>query len=285
MQKAKTSQQATAKYYSRLGSRLGYLLVMRRSQHFGYYDQNHQNEDAAQAQYHKKFSELLKLKPGMKLLDAGCGQGVVACYLAKHFKVNVTGITIAKHEVKTAAKRAKKSGVSDSTEFLLADYSNPPFKAEAFDLIYTTETLSHSPNVQKTLEALSKVLKPGGKMVFAEYMMDHKNFDKKDCETAEFVKKYGAIHGIYQFGEGEFASAIKKAGLVLEKEYDWTSTLKPSFDRLRQLAGPVAKVVKTTRLNKHFINTLAAAVYSEWVEKGVFAYRVYIVTKPGPKNS
>jgi cyclopropane-fatty-acyl-phospholipid synthase len=94
------TQVETAKYYSRIGSRLGNLLVMRRSQHFGYYDKKHKTEKSAQDNYHEKFSELLRLKPGMVLLDAGCGQGVVACCLAKNFNVNVTGITIAKHEVK-----------------------------------------------------------------------------------------------------------------------------------------------------------------------------------------
>ncbi len=253
---------------------------MRRSQHFGYYDQNHKIEDTAQTNYHEKFSKLLDLKPDMKVLDAGCGQGVVACYLAKHFGVHVSGITIAKHEVNTATKRAKGNDVSTLTTFLLADYGDPPFPAATFDRVYTTETLSHSPDVQKTVQALAGVLKPGGKMVFAEYMMDHKKFDEQDRETAEFIRQHGAIHGIYQFGEGAFASYLKKAGLVLEKEYDWTDALKPSFDRLRKLAKPMAKIVKTARLDKYFVNTLAAAVYSNWVEKGLFAYKVYVVTKP-----
>lgn len=275
-----TTQDKTAKYYSRLGSRLGYLLVMRRSQHFGYYDKDHQTEDRAQDNYHKRFSGLLALKPGMKLLDAGCGQGVVTCYLAEHFNVNVTGITIAKHEVKTATRRSRKSGISQLANFILADYSNPPFNQETFDLIYTTETLSHSPNVQKTLKALSKVLKPGGRMVFAEYMMDHSKFDEEDKQKAEFIKKYGAIHGVYQFGEGEFASFIENTGLILHEELDWTAALKPSFDRLRRLAKPLARAVKIARLDKYFVNTIAAGIYSDWVEKNIFAYRIYIVAKP-----
>lgn len=280
MQKAMTPQQATAKYYARLGSRLGYLLVMRRSQHFGYYDATHQTEDAAQRRYHEKFSELLRLQPGAQVLDAGCGQGVVACYLAKQSGAHVTGITIAKHEVISATQRAKRAGVADRTAFLLADYSEPPFAAGTFDFMYTTETLSHSPDVQKTLTALSRVLKPGGRVVFAEYLMDHSNFDQEDRAAAEFVRKYGAIHGIYQFGAGEFADAIQKAGLKLEEEHDWTAALKPSFDRLRRLAKPLARIIKGTRFERYFVNTIAAAAYSDMVEKGVFGYKVYVATKP-----
>ena len=78
---------AAASYYQKLGSRLGYLLVMRRSQHFGYYDNLHLTEDLAQDNYHKKFIELLNLRPGLKVLDAGCGQGVVATEIAKNHNV------------------------------------------------------------------------------------------------------------------------------------------------------------------------------------------------------
>jgi cyclopropane fatty-acyl-phospholipid synthase-like methyltransferase len=157
--KQSTTADAVAKYYSRMGSRLGYRLVMKNSQHFGYYDKTYTNETEAQEKFHQEFADLLDLKPGMKILDAGCGQGVVASYLAAHFDVAVTGITITPYEVGSAKRNARSLGVQDRTHFILADYATPPFEIGSFDRIYTTETLSHAEDVAGVLAGFYKLPK------------------------------------------------------------------------------------------------------------------------------
>ena len=270
----------TAHYYSRLGSRLGYRLVMKRSQHFGYYESDTPSETVAQANYHKQFAKLLDLEPGMNVLDAGCGQGVVACYLAETFDVHVTGITITPYEVQSAAHRAEQNSVTNKTTFQLADYADTPRSIGTFDRIYTTESLSHAVDVQAAIDNLASLLKPGGQLVCAEYEMNVDRFDADTKRRAGFVKDYAAINGMYQFGPGQFLSYLKKSGLENIQEIDWTPHMKPSFDRLRRLARPVSAVVNRLGLESHFVNTMAARLYSDGVENGVFAYKVYLAKKP-----
>jgi cyclopropane fatty-acyl-phospholipid synthase-like methyltransferase len=252
---------------------------MRRSQHFGYYESNTSSETVAQDNYHKQFTQLLDLKSGMKVLDAGCGQGVVACYLAKKFDVSVTGITITPYEVKSAGGRAEQMNLRAKASFLLADYANIPKAIGKFDRIYTTESLSHAVNVQKVVDNFATLLKPGGKLVCAEYEMDFQRFGGQIKKRADFVKAYAAIHGMYQFGPGQFVSYLKKAGLDNIQEFDWTEHTKPSFDRLRRLAHPMSWVAAKLRLEKYFINTMAARLYADGVEQRVFAYKVYTASK------
>jgi ubiquinone/menaquinone biosynthesis C-methylase UbiE len=278
--KTHTTQSATAKYYSRWGSRLGYLLVMKRSQHFGYYDIDHTDELSAQKKYHQEFAKLLQLEKGMNVLDAGCGQGVVACYLAQHFDVKVTGITITPYEVNVSKRNAMHQKVSDHTSFLLADYAEPPFESATFDRIYTTETLSHAPDVQKVLGEFLRLLKPGGMLVCTEYMMDYKKFNKQTKEAAEFAKDHAAIYGIYQFGKGQFVKSLTSVGFQSITDEDWTEHTKPSFDRLRRLAKPVAKLVEGRTIQKYFVNTVLAKLYADNVETGLFEYRAYTAIKP-----
>ena len=277
--KTRTPQEMSARYYAKLGSRIGYKLVMKKSQHFGFYDDQHQNEDLAQEKYHENINELLDLKPGMTVLDAGCGQGVVGCYLAAKNDIQLTGITITPHEVKSASNRAKEWGVAEKARFLLADYAKTPFEDATFDRIYTTESLSHAPDVNQVIKELARILKPGGKVVFAEYEMHHKDFDTEMARLADIIKNHAAIHGVYQFGKGEFAETLKSNKLKLLNEHDWTKNVKPSFDRLRRLARPLAWIVKKTRQEARFVNTVAAAMYSDGVEVGVFAYKVYVAKK------
>lgn len=279
LNKSKDGKSA-ASYYQKLGSRLGYLLVMKRSQHFGYYDDQHTTEDKAQTNYHSKFIKLLRLHPNMRILDAGCGQGVVATEIAKTCKVKVTGITITPHEVKNAARRALRHGVAARTSFLVQDYSDLSFDDSSFDRIYTTESLSHARNVKQVLSECYRVLKPGGMLVCAEYEMDYKNFNQEIKRLADLVKDHAAIHAMYQFGRGEFEQSIKETGFELMEVQDWTTGLKPSFDRLRRLARPLAGIIKKLRLEHLFVNVTAASLYSDGVENNVFAYKVYICKKP-----
>jgi len=281
MSKKVTPQQAVANYYGRVGSRLGYIIFMKRSQHFGYYDKTHTTEQAAQQNYHEKFAKFLDLKPGMRVLDAGCGQGVVACYLAKTHGVNVTGITVVPHEVTNGNRRAAKLDIKERANFILADYANPPFEPETFDRIYTTESLSHAVNVKLVLQQFMKLLKPGGKLVCAEYEGDTSKLRPEETKQAiKVVKEYGAVHGVEQFDLGRFIATIRSVGFKNVTETEWTANIMPSFERLVRIVKPFVAVVRKFHLERYFVNIAVADYYTEGVKRGAFLYKVYTATKP-----
>lgn len=77
-----------------------------------------------QAQEDKKahIAAKLHLKPGMKVLDIGCGWGGMALYLHRTCGVDVTGITLSEEQLKVARQRAEEAGVADHVRFELIDY-------------------------------------------------------------------------------------------------------------------------------------------------------------------
>jgi sterol 24-C-methyltransferase len=280
----KSTQEAVVRYYSRLGSRLGYNLVMRGSKHFGYYDKTHKTERAAQVRFLEKFADLLELKPGMELLDAGCGQGVVACYLAAKYDVRVTGLTLVPFEVKASEKRARNARVADKTEFIIGDYANTLGPSKTFDRIYTVETLSHAPDVERVLRNFYKLLKPGGKIVCIEYECNYDKLSPDQASMIEFAVRYGALHGAKQFGPGEFMQTIRSVGFHDATEYDWTTACLPSFQRIRRLAKPLRNLVDKARLRRYFINTTIARYYADLAEQKKFRFKAYTATKPSKKS-
>jgi cyclopropane-fatty-acyl-phospholipid synthase len=81
-------------------------------------------ETLEQAQENKKahIAAKLALRPGMKVLDIGCGWGGMALYLHRHFGVDVLGVTLSQEQLKVAKERARAEGVENHVRFELIDY-------------------------------------------------------------------------------------------------------------------------------------------------------------------
>ena len=77
--------------------------------------------DKAQVQKMRLIAEKLQLKPGMTVVDIGCGWGTLDCFLAQEYQVNVRGVSIATEQVKFAKNLAKERGLENSTNFVLED--------------------------------------------------------------------------------------------------------------------------------------------------------------------
>ncbi|WP_116091050.1 SAM-dependent methyltransferase [Sphingomonas crusticola] len=95
-----------------------------------------------QAQLDKKahIAAKLNLRPGLKVLDIGCGWGGMALYLHEKTGVEVLGITLSEEQLKIARERAQKAGVADKVRFELIDYRKVTGK---FDRIVSVGMYEH----------------------------------------------------------------------------------------------------------------------------------------------
>ncbi|MBT7451431.1 MAG: class I SAM-dependent methyltransferase, partial [Rhodospirillaceae bacterium] len=82
------------------------------------------NETLEQAQRDKvdHIAAKLCLKPGMSVLDVGCGWGGLGLALHQRHGVNVTGISLSEEQLKVANRRASEADVGDGVQFLYKDY-------------------------------------------------------------------------------------------------------------------------------------------------------------------
>ena len=78
--------------------------------------------DRAQADNKAHIAAKLHLKPGLRVLDIGCGWGGMALYLNRVADVDVLGITLSEEQLKVARARAEAAGVADRVTFELVDY-------------------------------------------------------------------------------------------------------------------------------------------------------------------
>lgn len=102
------------------------------------------------------------LRPGMKLLDCGCGPGAIALGLAKAiFPGMLTGIDCEVSQIQIATESAFTEGVSNA-EFLEANIYALPFADDSFDAIFSHALFEHLKEPTQALREMWRVLKPGG---------------------------------------------------------------------------------------------------------------------------
>jgi cyclopropane-fatty-acyl-phospholipid synthase len=87
-----------------------------------YFTEDHWDIDRAQADKLEMICRKLRLKPGDRFLDIGCGWGALVIYAAQHFGVEAHGVTLAEEQLKEAQARIKALGLEDRVTLHLKDY-------------------------------------------------------------------------------------------------------------------------------------------------------------------
>jgi cyclopropane-fatty-acyl-phospholipid synthase len=116
-------------------------------------------ENLEQAQQHKLelICQKLQLKPGMRLLDIGCGWGSLMAYAAQHYQVECVGVTISQQQVSLGRQRCAGLPV----EFRLQDYRQ---LHEPFDAIASVGMFEHvgRKNMLSFMQVAQRCLKQDG---------------------------------------------------------------------------------------------------------------------------
>jgi cyclopropane-fatty-acyl-phospholipid synthase len=139
--RARTSRQNVKHHYD-IGNDFYDLFLDADRQYSCAYFLDPDKETLEQAQLDKKahIAAKLALKPGMRVLDIGCGWGGMALYLHQTCGVDVLGITLSDEQIRTARQRAADGGVSDHVKFELIDYRN---QTGTFDRIVSVGMFEH----------------------------------------------------------------------------------------------------------------------------------------------
>jgi cyclopropane-fatty-acyl-phospholipid synthase len=87
-----------------------------------YYTNQNQALETAQRHKCEHIARKLCLQPGQRVLDIGCGWGSLALYLAEHYQVSVTGLTLSVEQLRVAKQRVFELGLQDRVNFQLQDY-------------------------------------------------------------------------------------------------------------------------------------------------------------------
>ncbi|MBT3942151.1 MAG: class I SAM-dependent methyltransferase [Chloroflexi bacterium] len=118
------------------------------------------------------------MAPEMVVLDAACGIGGNARWLASLYGCTVWGYDIDEEALQTAAELAEIEGVSDLCHFVPDRDSALSFDDRKFDVVLSTEGFYHPPEI-------TRVLKPGGLFLLTDY------FGASDVTGESISEQYG----------------------------------------------------------------------------------------------
>ena len=163
-------------------------------------------EEAQRAKKHHIAAKLLLDRPGLEVLDIGCGWGGMALTLAKEYGAKVTGITLSQEQLQVARERARAAGLEGQVQFQLLDYRK---LNRSFDRIVSVGMFEHVGIGQYDtfFRTVRRVLKPDGvALIHSIGRMDGPG------STNPWINKY-IFPGGYSPALSEVIPSVERAGL------------------------------------------------------------------------
>lgn len=192
-------------------------------------------------------SRKLALKPGMRLLDVGCGWGSMAIHAAREHGVTVVGVTLSQEQAAYARKRIAEEGLTDRVEIRVQDYRD--VRDGPYDAISSIGMAEHV-GAERYLEYaqdLHALLKPGGRLLNHQ-IARRPQADESTYEVDDFIDAY-----VFPGGElapvGSTVAQLERAGFevrdveAIREHYAltlrrWVANLEARWKEGQRLTSP-----------------------------------------------
>lgn len=162
-----------------------------------------------------------------RVLDAGCGVGGSARYLAKKFDATAKGFTLSPVQAENAKRYTAAAGLSGQVEITVRDMMTLDELTESFDLIWSMESAEHIAEKARLFQLFYNQLAPGGTLLMATWC--HRAPDPE--LTAEEEKLLAKVCKLYHLPPmvpvDTLADMAAEAGFKNIRTADWSDAVAP----------------------------------------------------------
>jgi cyclopropane fatty-acyl-phospholipid synthase-like methyltransferase len=163
--------------------------------------------------------DIMQLKDGMKVLDAGCGVCGPAIYFAQKTGVEIHAVTISKEQYKMSLENVKKAGLEHKIFVYHGDYHqlNEVVKQQDFDVVYFLESFGHSSSHNRAIDSAWDMLKQGGLLYIKDLFRREPLLPEHASKIEREIKK---INEAYRYNIADLYEVlrhIRKQGWIVSK--------------------------------------------------------------------
>jgi cyclopropane-fatty-acyl-phospholipid synthase len=201
--------------------------------------------DVAQLSKYELICRKLALRPGMRLLDVGCGWGGMVMYAAERYGVDAVGVTLSRRQAEYALQAVRRAGLSDRVNIRVQDYRD--VRDGPFDAISSIGMFEHVglSRLGQYFEGLHELLRPGGRLL--NHGISRVPGGRPGFRHRGFIDRYvfpdGELHEV-----GSVVSRVQQSGFEvrhvenLREHYAltlraWVANLEAGWDEAVALVG------------------------------------------------
>lgn len=249
--------------------------------HFGYYDEQADKHHDALNNMNRVMADLAGVQPGERVLDAGCGMGGACFWLAEQRGAQVTGISVVESQIEDCRRNLRKRPGA-AVDFVVADYCDTPFPDAAFDVVWACESVCHTADKKRFYAEAYRLLKPGGRLVMAEYMRSSRPVSEGGERLLAAWLRPWAIPDIDTGPEHQ--QHAESLGFVRIQLNDVTPNVRVSLRNLHNLCRqwlPYGKWMRRFRIvNDVRLNNVRASIRQlEALQEGAWFYGMMLAQK------
>jgi ubiquinone/menaquinone biosynthesis C-methylase UbiE len=228
-------------------------------------------------------SRILGPRPGERILEAGCGSGVLCRLIAPHLLPGgqVVGLDISPQFLVEARKYALAEGIAPGIAFAGGAGEVLPFPSATFDAALAARLLLHAGDPDAVVREMARVVKPGGRVVTMDWDFDSVLVDHPDRElTRRLLHWRSDHHGGDNWSGRQLWRRMMHAGLVDLSVAPLVSVVHQEADGLTQSLWRAAQVAReggaiSPEEEETWVGTLKGCIR----EGTFFASIVYLVVR------
>jgi len=268
-----------AEHYDRVTE--AWRLLLGEELHYGVFERGDEPLPVATGNLTTRMIEAAEFRPGLDVLDVGCGSGAPACRLVADHAVNVTGITTSDVGVATARARAAALGFDGAT-FEQRDGTANGFPDASFDRVWALESSHLMRDREALIAECARVLRPGGRFVLCDITRRREiPFDEVRARRDDFVTLRAAFGDARMEPLDYYTRTAEAHGLVVDRADDLTDLTLPTFEHWRANArthrDEVVAAIGADGLDD-FVR--GADILEEFWREGTLGYGLFAAAKP-----